>query len=214
MGMLKELNIVKSDDSIASTIFEEMFPNFFEIKYNLPSEYVNVIWNKYQEIKRNKVSVDVERNINGLIFEYILSTLLVREDIYPIFLSAKVAFVPNIKYDIMLYTEERGPICISAKTSFRERYKQADLEAIALKYVHRKSICFLVTLSENDARDVTSKIIKGDVIGLDEVIYAKATDIDNLINNLKKYKFADSPTKKVIESNQIITAERINAVKN
>ncbi len=190
-----------------------MFPNFFDIKYKKPSDYVNTIWNAYENVRSKKVSKDAERNVNGKIFEFILSTLLVRENIYPVFLSAKVAFVPNINYDIMLYSEERGPICLSAKTSFRERYKQADLEAIALKYVHRKSLSYLVTLSDSDANDVTAKIKKGDVIGLDEVIYARGIEIDKLIQNLKQYKFTDAPTKKVIESNQIITADKIEAVK-
>lgn len=67
-------------------------------------------------------------------------------------MSAKVAFVPNVIYDLMFYTSERGPICISAKTSLRERYKQADLEAIALKYVHRKALSYLVTLQTNEAK--------------------------------------------------------------
>jgi hypothetical protein len=190
-----------------------LFPNFFDIKYKKPSDYVNTIWNAYENVRSKKVSKDAERNVNGKIFEFILSTLLVRENIYPVFLSAKVAFVPNINYDIMLYSEERGPICLSAKTSFRERYKQADLEAIALKYVHRKSLSYLVTLSDSDANDVTAKIKKGDVIGLDEVIYARGIEIDKLIQNLKQYKFTDAPTKKVIESNQIITADKIEAVK-
>ena len=57
MGMLKELNIVKSDDSIASTIFEEMFPNFFEIKYNLPKANTEVVTNqialRYQGYQKN-----------------------------------------------------------------------------------------------------------------------------------------------------------------
>jgi hypothetical protein len=213
MGILKKLDIVKGNELVASTIFEDLFPNFFDIKYNAPSEYVNIIWNAYEEVRSQVVSKDAERNINGKIFEFILSTLLVRENICPVFLSAKVAFVPNINYDIMLYSEERGPICLSAKTSFRERYKQADLEAIALKYVHRKSLSYLVTLSESDAIDVTAKIKKGDVIGLDEVIHAKAGDLDRLIHNLKQFKFTDTPTKKVIESNQIITAEKISAVR-
>ena len=93
-----------------------------------------------------------------IIFEYILATLFVREGILPLYLSAKVAFVPNVIYDLMLFTSERGPICLSAKTSLRERYKQADLESIALKYVHRKALSFLLTLEENEAKSVKKKL--------------------------------------------------------
>lgn len=215
MGLLKQLDIVKGDDLIASSIFENLFPNFFDIRYKKPSEYVNIIWSAYEAFRKSETPKEKERdnnrNVNGKIFEFILSTLLIRENIYPIFLNARVAFVPNINYDIMLYSEERGPICLSAKTSFRERYKQADLEAIALKYVHRKSLSFLVTLGESDANDVSAKIKKGDVIGLDQVIYAKSDTMNLLISDLKKYKFLDSPMKKVIDSNQIVTVEKIKA---
>jgi hypothetical protein len=147
--------------------------------------------------------------LNGKIFEYILATLFFREEILPLYISAKVAFVPNVIYDLMFYTSERGPICLSAKTSLRERYKQADLEAIALKYVHRKALCYLLTLEEYEATRVKEKINSGGVIGLDDVIIATNPEFDELIASLKKYKFSEPPTVKVIESNQIITKRNI-----
>jgi hypothetical protein len=128
-------------------------------------------------------------------------------------MSAKVAFVPNVVYDLMFYTMERGPICISAKTSLRERYKQADLEAIALKYVHRKALSYLLTLEENEAKGVKAKILTGDVIGLDKVVVATLPEFDELILELKEYVFSEPPTVKVIESNQIITLEKVLALK-
>jgi hypothetical protein len=113
----------------------------------------------------------------------------------------------------MFYTAERGPICVSAKTSLRERYKQADLEAIALKYVHRKALSFLVTLEENEAKSVKAKIKSGDVIGLDNVVVATSIEFNELIKELKSYKFSKPPTVKVIESNQIITIDKVKALK-
>jgi len=124
-------------------------------------------------------------------------------------MSAKVAFVPNVIYDLMLYTAERGPICLSAKTSLRERYKQADLEAIALKYVHRKALNYLLTLEEVEARNIKEKIKSGDVIGLDDVILATQPEFDTLISSLKNFELAEPPTVKVIESNHVITREKV-----
>jgi hypothetical protein len=159
--------------------------------------------------KHSKIFQKKNNNLNGKIFEYILATLFIRENILPFYLNAKVAFVPNVIYDIMFYTAERGPICISAKTSLRERYKQADLEAIALKYVHRRALSYLVTLEENEAKSVKAKIKSGDVIGLDDVIVATSNDFNDLIIELKKFKFSDPPTVKIIESNQIVTFDRV-----
>ena len=178
-----------------------------EVEYDKPSEYIQKYWDAF--------SANPERSssLNGKIFEYILATLCVREGIMPIYMSAKVAFVPNVIYDLMFYSAERGPICWSVKTSLRERYKQADLEAIALKYVHRKALSYLVTLEVNEAKSVKAKIKSGDVIGLDDVIVATSKEFNQLILELKQYEFSDPPTVKVIESNQIITQEKVKRLK-
>jgi hypothetical protein len=206
--MLKELGIVLGDNTKAGNLFEKLFPNFMEIEYERPSEYVSVFWNKYQALE------DRNSNLNGKMFEYILATLCVRENILPLFMSAKVAFVPNVIYDLMFFTAERGPICWSVKTSLRERYKQADLESIALKYVHRRALSYLITLEEREALSVKGKIKSGDVIGLDNVVVATSPEFDNLVLDLKKFQFTEPPTVKVIESNQIVTTEKANNILN
>lgn len=212
MGILKELNIVRGNETQAASIFEELFPSFADIEYCRPSEYIRIYWNAYLDIRNTRIpNEQTRRGINGKIFEYILATLLIREGIYPIFMNAKVAFVPNINYDLLLYSTDEGPICLSAKTSFRERYKQADLEAIALKYVHRKSKSYLVTLTPEDAASVNEKQRIGDVIGLDKAIYALSDDFDNLIAEIKTYNLVNAPTIQVINSGQIVTKEIVRS---
>ncbi|MBW4359183.1 hypothetical protein [Flavobacterium taihuense] len=203
MSKLNQLGITVGEEGKANIIFDSLFPNFLHIEYDKPSEYISIYWEAYKQ------HPEENKNLNGKVFEYILATLCVRENILPLYLNANVAFVPNVKYDLMFYTKERGPICISAKTSLRERYKQADLEAIALKYVHRKALCYLVTLDVSEAKKVKEKIKSGDVIGLDKAVVATSDEFNDLINELKQYKFSDPPTVKVIESNQIITREKV-----
>lgn len=204
--MLNQLGIIVGNNTRAGKIFQELFPNFMEVRYSTPSEYIKIYWDKYQSIP------NTNSNLNGKIFEYILATLCIRENILPLYLSAKVAFVPNVIYDLMFYTAERGPICWSVKTSLRERYKQADLEAIALKYVHRKALCYLITLEKNEAKGVKEKIRTGDVIGLDDVVVATEPEFDLLVNNLKSFIFQEPPTVKVIESNQVVTIEKVESL--
>jgi hypothetical protein len=206
MNKLNQLGITVGKDNKAEIVFDSLFENFMTVKYDKPSEYVTTYWEAFQR------SSEGNNNLNGKIFEYILATLFVRENILPLYMSAKVAFVPNVIYDLMFYTNERGPICISAKTSLRERYKQADLEAIALKYVHRKALSYLVTLQANEAKVVKEKIKSGDVIGLDNVVVATSHEFNELIVELKSFVFSEPPTVKVIESNQIITYEKVKAL--
>ena len=206
MNKLNQLGITVGINNKAEAVFDSLFPSFLEVKYVEPSEYISIYWKKFQKHpERNN-------NLNGKLFEYILATLCVRENILPLYLSAKVAFVPNVIYDLMFYTAERGPVCISAKTSLRERYKQADLEAIALKYVHRKALSYLITLDAKEAKSVQAKIKSGDVIGLDNVLVATSDDFNNLISELKAYNFSEPPTVKVIESNQIVTLEKVRTL--
>ncbi len=213
MGQLHEIGIVAGANNIASSIFEELFPDFLKVKYKQPSDYIAKYWDKYEAYAKAKKLIN-NNVINGKMFEYVLATLFIRENILPFYLEAKVAFVPNVSFDLMVYTEEMGPICISAKTSLRERYKQADLEAIALKYVHRKSQSFLVSLNENEARSIKNKIKTGDVIGLDDVIYVRGAKFNDLINDLKiNYQFSEAGEVKIIEASQVITKESIKGVK-
>ncbi len=203
MSQLNQLGITVGKNKKANIVFDSLIPNFLNVKYKKPSEYISIYWEAYQKHPEGN------NNLNGKIFEYILATLCVREKILPLYMSAKVAFVPNVIYDLMFYTSDRGPICISAKTSLRERYKQADLEAIALKYVHRKALSYLVTLEEKEAKSVKLKIKSGDVIGLDNVVVATNNEFNDLIEELKSFKFSEPPTVKVIESNQIITMDKV-----
>ncbi len=205
--MLQELGIVLGKGKKAATLFETLIPDFWSIKYKNPSEYVRYCWNLYEN------NPTKNKDLNGKFFEYVLTTLCIRENLIPLYLNAKVAFVPNVLFDLMLYSAECGPICLSLKTSLRERYKQADLESIALKYVHRKSLCYLITLDQKEAKNIKNKIKTGDVIGLNDVVICFESEFDALILNLKKFELSTPPTVEVITSNQIVTDEKIKIFK-
>lgn len=181
----------------ALDVLNAIEPDFRSKKDMLPSEYITQIWQNYlAHMPHNK-------NLNGKVFEYCLISLLVNKGILPIYVEAKAAFVPNVSFDLLLYTKEK-PIVISAKTSLRERYKQADLEAIALKYVHRKSESYLLTLNQVESESVNRKVETGDVIGIDRVILANSTALDGFIDYLLSLKFEKAGQIQVISSSSII----------
>jgi hypothetical protein len=184
-------------------VYQSIVPDFGDIDPVSPSAYVNAYWSAYR-FKCGVTSWDDE------VFKFILASLCEKEKLFPVHLNAKMLSGPNVVYDLMFYTAERGPICWSVKTSLRERYKQADLEAIALKYVHRKALNYLITLNVSEAKNVKAKIKTGDVIGLDDVIVASEAEFDEMILELKKLAFIEPPMVKVIESNQVITAKKVS----
>lgn len=204
MKILKKLGLIKSTCK-SSNIFEDITGEmtFLDLPKMKPSEYVQYYWKKYIESGLN-ITKDGKTNnaLNGQMFELIIYTLLYREGILPFYVQAKVAFVPNVEYDTILYSHE-SPICLSLKTSLRERYKQADLESIALKYVHRKSQCFLLSLDGEEVNSVNEKIRKGDVIGLNFAYNCSLEEFNHFIEKLKQETFNVSETINVIEGRLI-----------
>jgi len=208
MSQLRDLGIIIGLNLKSDQLFSKIIPNIFEIKYNKPNEYMKICWELYI-----KSQFDKNNSLNGAIFEYILATLLLREELVPIYFKAKVTFVPNINYDILLYTSNHIPICLTLKVSIRERYKQADLEAIALKKVHHKSKNYLLSIDNKEVKNLKSKIEEGTIMGLDKVIDVFDDEFNEIIKSLKEYTYIDPPTVKVIESNHIITKEKLKEIK-
>lgn len=196
MGELIKQKIAKKSSKSVS-IFESLIPGetFMTVKYLTPKDYIKMYWD----------AIDVKTNAStrGNIFEYIIYTLLYREGIKPFYTQAKVAFVPNVNFDTLLYCQST-PVSLSLKTSLRERYKQADLEAIALKYVHRKSRCFLLTMDSKEAAVQKAKITSGDIIGLDQIIDCNTEDINDLIASLKKITFTQSTKIEIVEGYLVV----------
>jgi len=197
MGLLKQLNFIKTAQKTESTFTSLLGGDFRLVEYKEPHEYVTMYWEAYQASDVKKTN-----SLNGSIFEIIIETLFYREGLIPFYTQAKAAFVPNVNYDMLLYSHDE-PVSISLKTSLRERYKQADLEAMALKYVHRRAKCYLMTNDKTEAENVRRKIAEGDVLGLDDVCYCFSSELDDRIMKLKQKKFIQSETVDTVKGNMI-----------
>lgn len=190
--------IVKNADGKALDLYDSVCPDFTVYKNQLPSSVINSIWNSYQALQGRS------NNLNGKVFEYILASILLNEGITPFYAQAKVTFIPNADYDLLVYSEEKGPIVLSAKTSLRERYKQADLEAVALKYVHRKAESYLITLDQTEAINIQTKVTDGEVIGINKVVYARSQDFDDLIACLKTLTIIEAGQVDIVKAGVVV----------
>jgi len=167
--------------------------NPFNKKY---SEIIDEIWSNYQD------QFDSNNSLNGVVFEELLGYVLTLAGCMPFYMQAKVAYVPNVNYDFICYDTEHGPVSLSAKTSLRERWKQADLEAVALKYVHRNASSYLVTLDEAVIKTRLEKI--NDCMGLNDFVLATSHRFDVLIEELKERTFSKAGVIDTVTSNIII----------
>lgn len=195
MGELVNQGIAKNESS-TTRLFDGLIKGqtFMSLEYKTPREYIKKYWIALENANKP--------TLHGNVFEYIIYTLLYREGIRPYYTQAKVAFVPNVNFDALLYCKS-APVSLSLKTSLRERYKQADLEAIALKYVHRRSKCYLLTMDTKEANAQKGKILSGDIIGLDEIIDCNTDDINKLIASLKQTNFELSEKIEVVQGNLV-----------
>jgi hypothetical protein len=199
--MLKKVGIVKRVNSIAYKVFSESIADdFTKIDKMNPSEYVKYCWNRYKAYCKN---FPQDNSTNGNVFELIVESELYRQSLCPMFLQAKVAFVPNVKFDVLLYSSEMFPVGLSLKTSLRERYKQADLEAVALKYVHRKAQNYLIMLKSEETGRLKTKCKNGELLGINEVIAADCGEFDDLITLLSEMAFINPKKIDIIKGKMV-----------
>lgn len=183
-GVMSESNF---ENSLSAQLLISIQPNLNSISERTPSKYVDFIWKKAESDPR------LTRDVRGKFFELLIATCLIRNNILPFFWQAQLEFVPLANFDLVVYTQERGPIVLSLKTSIRERYKQAEFEAQAMKDVHRRAKNFLVTMEKEEALSLQSKIDTGVLAGIDEAIVANDKSFDRLIEFLMSLTIVDSP---------------------
>ena len=144
----------------------------------VPSELVCVIFKKLR--KEGPGSA----NWNGYLFEALIHRLLIESGINQkcILVNAKLALIEDTKYDIVLCgqrmrSNKQFPICLSLKTSLRERYKQAEREGMIAKQVHRGSFTALLTMEEK---------IPETLYGLDRIVGCNnPTHLADLLSEIK-----------------------------
>lgn len=176
-------------------VFDSLYPDILDIPITNGSTFMSLLWGRYES---------ESQNLNGKVFEGLIASILYRLNVLPIYVQAKLAFVPNVDFDFILYSKEYGPIVLSAKTSLRERYKQADLEGMMLRQVHRNAKTYLITLNDSEAMNVNIKIKNGQVLGIDSVITATKKDFDKLLEELSNLTFYKPKKVEIISGHRII----------
>jgi len=132
-------------------------------------------------------------SMGGSWLEWATLIALKQQGLTPVYWQAEFASVPGNFNDVTLWSKEFGPVIISCKTSLRERYKQADLEAVALRQHYPTGKFFLLTL-DADKKHVArtrKKIADKELLAL-QAIYAE-DNADELFVFLKTLTLTAAP---------------------
>ena len=191
--------VPNSSVSAAVNVLLEVQEPFDQIDIDKPSKYVASIWEKAC------AHVEFGRDVRGKGFELLIATVLIKKNLLPFYWQAEFEFVPLANFDLAFYTEELGPIVLSLKTSVRERYKQAEFEAQALKAVHRRAETYLITMDEEEAKNLNTKIDSGVLYGIDRAVVATNSEFDTLISDLALLKITTAPTLPLIKRSRKVS---------
>ena len=153
------------------------------VEFDSPCKFV-------QEVLIDKYVANYRSNppVNGKVFEFCVLECLIQMQITPFYYQAAMSFIPNVNFDIVCYNDI-SPVVLSCKVSLRERWKQADLEGLAIKQVYRRSRVHLITASESEYFNLQEKIKSGNVNGLDSCVLTQSPEFDKLLFDLKEQQF-------------------------
>lgn len=202
MPILNELdarNLISPTSEKLRELVKTHFDDLYSTSFHTPSEFVSEMYGRYLGLPSNWRS----NSMNGSIFHLIVAVVLYRSGIQPLHQEASITFVPHAIFDIVAFKQDGAIVCLSLKTSFRERWKQADLEARALKMVHRTSKCLLISYEIDDATTTKRKIATGGAIALDDAISAVTAEFDALIGSLKDETFIQPPIVPMMQRAQL-----------
>ena len=174
----------KSSAKLIETILK-IQPTLDYFPYRSPSLYNDKIW----KILDTEIQDNSSR---GSAFEFLIAFTLLRESISPFYYQVEFSNIAWAEFDILIYTEEIGPIVFSRKTSLRERWKQAELEAQLLRRDFPKSRSFLITMDPNES-SVANKIKNGPKSGLEKVMRSNQPVFNRIIEEIKNYTVIKVP---------------------
>ena len=156
--------------------------NFKTVNPTCPFDYFQKYWSIYLEFKKNyknKNNKEINNSYNGAAFSIIIVNLLDFYNIKIEFMDEEMG-IPEVKPDIVIRSKENVLIFLSLKTSLRERWKQADWEAIKFKEKFKDGICFLLSNNEREIINIKNKV----GLKIDDFFFTNKIDMEKLFSRI------------------------------
>ncbi|GLH60895.1 hypothetical protein [Paulownia witches'-broom phytoplasma] len=138
---------------------------------------------------QNNINSQNQKVIRGKINEYLILLYLQNQGIIHLYPQAYLFFIPDIKFDLVLFTKNKRIIAFNFKTCLRDRYKQAMVEGQQLKKLDTRFEFYLLTNKEPETQRLNNKINQGKVQGINQVINLFSNSANNFLQNLITRQF-------------------------
>ncbi|QKX95748.1 hypothetical protein [Candidatus Phytoplasma asteris] len=180
-------------------VFPTCFNKIFD-EYMLES---HAKLNKY--LTDNNYNSQSQKAIRGKINEYLILLYFHQKGITNLYPQAYLFFIPDIKFDLVLFSQTKRIIAFNFKTCLRDRYKQTIIEAQQIKKLDARFEFYLLTNNATETQRLNNKIINGKVQGINQIINLFSNKANQFLQNLLTNNFIPfSPInliKSVVHSN-------------
>lgn len=168
------------------------------LKYFFNKDTFNLSVDKYMKtnyqqlnhyFNQNNINSQSQKVIRGKINEYLILLYFQNQGIIHLYPQVYLFFIPDIKFDLVLFTKNKRIIAFNFKTCLRDRYKQAMVEGQQLKKLDTRFEFYLLTNNEPETQRLNHKINQGKVQGINQVINLFSNSANNFLQNLITRQF-------------------------
>ncbi|MBS2126418.1 hypothetical protein J8J04_01805 ['Fragaria x ananassa' phyllody phytoplasma] len=164
---------------------------FNKATFNLAiNEYMTINHQRLNDyFEDHYINSQTQKVIRGKINEYLILLYLRNQGITNLHPQAYLFFIPDIKFDLVLFTQTKRIIAFNFKTCLRERYKQAMAEGQQLKKLDTRFEFYLLTNNETETQRLNDKIQQGKIQGINQIINVFSASANHFFQNLLTNKF-------------------------
>ncbi|WP_334347470.1 hypothetical protein [Candidatus Phytoplasma prunorum] len=130
-----------------------------------------------------------QKVIRGKINEYLILFYFQHRRITNLYPQASLFYIPDIKFDLVLFEIKKRIVVFSMKTTLRDRYKIAILEAQQLKKLDTRFEFYLLTNNTTEAQRLQHKISTGKVPMINQVVNLFDPSADIFFKQLNQRHF-------------------------
>ncbi|WP_373403160.1 hypothetical protein [Candidatus Phytoplasma solani] len=164
----KNINVFNHQTSCVNITKQIIQPSLFNKPFNEYMIKTHNLLNEY--LDKNQHNSQSKKVIRGKINEYLILLYFQNKGIINLYPQSYLFFIPDIKFDLVLFTKTKRIIAFNFKTCLRDRYKQTIVEAQQLKKLDTRFEFYLLTNNTVEAQRLNKKIKQGKISGINQVI--------------------------------------------